>query len=198
VVDPFSARSIAREDQRMLRRQAEFRIAADAVTAVLAEIPEVAAVALFGSLARPLRREVSRFQPYRRRGIELLHEVKDVDLAVWVTRTDRLNGLRRASAGAVGQLFRERGIGVADHQIELFLFEPGTGRYLGRVCHFGTCPKDHRDCLAESCGRDRFLKQMDGFELWPDALAPERTVPLFDRIAGIIAHTADLPVGSGM
>jgi len=47
----------------------------------------VRAIALFGSVARPLAREVPRFQPYRGLGIELLHERKDVDLAVWLDHT---------------------------------------------------------------------------------------------------------------
>ena len=189
-----SARSIAEEDRSQLRRQQQFRLAADAVTAALADIPEVEAVVLFGSLARPLHREVPRFQPYHRHRIPLLHEVKDVDLAVWVARLDRLDGLRRALNQAVGQLYREHGLGVANHQVELFLFEPGTDRYLGRVCHFRTCPKGHRDCRAENCGREPFLKQMDGFQLWPDALAPERTVRLFDRATGTMRRAAEMAV----
>src|SRR4051794_32775510 len=94
----------------------------------------------------------------------------------------------------VGQLYRERGVGVANHQVEFFLFEPGTDRCLGRVCHFRICPKGHHDCWAENCGREPFLKQMDGFQLWPDALAQERTVQLFDRRTGTICRAAEMPV----
>jgi hypothetical protein len=50
----------------MLARQAAFRRAADAIAADLARIPAVRAIALFGSLARPLGREVPRFQPFKR------------------------------------------------------------------------------------------------------------------------------------
>jgi hypothetical protein len=55
-------------------RQDQFRRAADSIAADLAQREEVRAVTLFGSLARPLVREVPRFQPFKRHGIEILHE----------------------------------------------------------------------------------------------------------------------------
>ena len=67
------------------------------MTSRFALFAEVQRVALFGSVARPLAREVPRFQSYRRLGIELLHECKDVDLAVWITD---LAGLRDLGLGA--------------------------------------------------------------------------------------------------
>jgi predicted nucleotidyltransferase len=75
-------REIAEQDQSLLLRQQNFRHAADAVAAALAQFPEVRAIALFGSVARPLWREVPRFSDYRRHRIEVWHECKDVDLAV--------------------------------------------------------------------------------------------------------------------
>jgi hypothetical protein len=53
---------------------------------------------LFGSVARPLRKKVPRFKEFRRAGIELLYECKDVDLAVWVRDTVALDTLRKAGA----------------------------------------------------------------------------------------------------
>ncbi|MEA2919242.1 MAG: hypothetical protein QOJ15_11323 [Bradyrhizobium sp.] len=97
----------------MRARQAEFRRAADAVAADLAKIGEVRAVALFGSLARPLMREVPRFQPFKRHGIEILHECGDIDLAVAIDRLDNLATLNRARSRAVNNLLRETGIGVS-------------------------------------------------------------------------------------
>lgn len=70
---------LAEQDRFLLLRHHSFR-AADAVTASFVSLAEVQRVALLGSVARPLRREVPRFQPFRRLGIELLHECKDVDL----------------------------------------------------------------------------------------------------------------------
>ena len=177
-------RQVEEADQLQLRRHAEFRLAADLVAAALAKLPEVTAIALFGSVARPLWREVPRFQPFRRHGVEVLHECKDVDLAVWTDRLDGLRAFARARSDALKRLLAERNIGVAHHQVELFLFEPGSNAYLGRLCGFNACPKGHRDCDTPGCGRDPFLKQMEGFVLWPDALAEDRVVRLWDREQG--------------
>ena len=82
-----SAKKIAEQNRCMLKRQHDFRHAADAVVRALSEFPEIVRIALFGSVARPLVREVPRFM---RHGIEVYHECKDVDLAVWIDTTDRL------------------------------------------------------------------------------------------------------------
>ncbi len=95
-----SSREIALEDELQLKRQRDFRAAADAVAAALTSFAEVEKIALFGSAARPLLREVPRFQPFRQFGVELLHECKDADLAVWLSCTDRLRGLGRARSQA--------------------------------------------------------------------------------------------------
>ncbi len=179
----------------MLARQAAFRRAADAITAAFMKAPEVRAVTLFGSVARPLTRNVPRFQPFRAFGIEILHECKDVDLAVWIDRLDTLAALNRARSRALGELFAGGGPGVAHHQADIFLFEPQTDHYLGRLCYFGQCPKGKSDCLTPGCGRAPFLKQHEDFALYPDALAPNRAVPLFDRATGLSRRAADLDAG---
>jgi hypothetical protein len=117
-----SRRDIAEEDRLQLKQQRDFRVAADAAAAALASFPEVQKIALFGSVARPLVREVPRFQPYRRLGIEVLHECSDVDLAVWLTSVDRLRELGRARSQATSRLFDSVGVGVAHHQVDVFLF----------------------------------------------------------------------------
>jgi len=155
----------------MLARQASFRRAAEVVTAELAMVPEVRAITLFGSVARPLEREVPRFQPFRHHRIEVLHECKDIDLAVWIDRFDHLAALNRARSRAVADLFRDAGIGVAHHQVEIFLFRQGWHDYRGRLCTFGQCPKGKVECLTPGCGRELFLKQHAGFVLAPDAVA---------------------------
>lgn len=91
-------------------------------------------MALFGSVARPLTREVPRFQPYRRLGIEQLHECKDVDLAVWITDLACLSDLGRARNQAVSQVAPAAGPGVAHHQVDIFLFDFASDTYLGRLC----------------------------------------------------------------
>jgi hypothetical protein len=112
---------IAAQDRQMLDRQAQFRLAADAVTAALARVPEVEAVVLIGSVARPLWREVPRFQSFRHWDIPVWHECKDVDLAVWLDRLDRLQTLNRARSMALHELFKGKQIGVAHHQVEIFI-----------------------------------------------------------------------------
>jgi hypothetical protein len=185
-------RQIAEEDQRMLARQAALRRAADAIATDLAKITAVRAIALFGSLARPLVREVPRFQPFRRLRIEIVHECGDIDLAIAVDRLDNLASLNRARGRAVNDMFERAGIGVAHHQVDIFLFDEGWNDYLGRLCTFGECPKGKVECLTPGCGRERFLKQHEGFVLDPGALAADRAVPLFERGRGFLGRAADI------
>jgi len=186
-----SRRDIAEEDRLQLKQQRDFRVAADAVVAALARFPEVQKIALFGSVARPLVREVPRFQPYRRLGIEVLHECSDVDLAVWLTSVDRLRELGRARSQATSRLFDLVGVGVAHHQVDVFLLAVSDGRYLGRLCSFATCPKGKPDCSVPGCGATPFLKQHKGFVFATDAL--DNAVILFDRQSGARAMAVALP-----
>ncbi len=183
---------IATDEARMVERQRRFRVAADVVTAALARFAEVEAVALIGSVARPLRREVPRFAPYRRLGLPIAHECGDVDLAVWVSGVDGLGVLRKARVQALAALLAPQTSGIADHEVEVFLLEAGTGRYLGRLCLYRACPAGKRNCAAVGCGAAAFLQQHDGFSFWPDALAG--AVRLFDRAAGgIVGRAVELP-----
>jgi predicted nucleotidyltransferase len=166
---------IDEQDGYARRRHAEFRRAAEAVAAAFARRPEVRSVRLFGSVARPPRTTRTR------RGWEMLHHSKDVDLAVWVDGLDDLAGLNAARSRAVSRLFRETGVGVAHHQLDVFLFEPGSDRYLGRLCSFAVCPKGKPECLTPGCGREPLLRQHEDFTFDPDALTEDRVVRLFDR-----------------
>lgn len=190
--DP-TRKEIAEEDAILLRRQAEFRLAADAVAGAFAAFPEVAAIALFGSVAQPLRREVPRFRQYRRAGIELWHECKDVDLAVWIDKIDNLEAVAKAERRAIRRFYEETGIGVAHHQVDTFLIEPGSNRYLGRLCWYNQCPKGKRDCLVPGCGQVKFLKQHEDFTLYVDALAEERIIRLYDRATGSLRKAPPVP-----
>lgn len=172
---------IAEQDRLLLRRQQEFRAAADYVAAALARLQTVDRVALFGSVARPLRKEVPRFKRFRRAGVAVWHECKDVDLAVWLTDVSALKTLQRARGQALNALFDEAGIGVAHHQVDVFLLETGSDRYLGRLCHFGTCPKAKPECRVPGCGKALFLRQHEEFALDPRSLDPPGCVLLFDR-----------------
>ncbi|MDQ2802354.1 MAG: hypothetical protein M3Y41_06610 [Pseudomonadota bacterium] len=185
--------AIAEQDRHMLERQANFRLAADMVTVAFARFVEVAAVALIGSVARPLWREVPRFSPFRRLEIPIWHECKDVDLALWLEQLDGLPALNRARGDAVRRLWGERQVGVAHHQVEVFILRAGSNDYLGRLCTFSQCPKGKRECLVPGCGRHLFLRQHDGFNFWPDALDEDRIMRLYERQRGVLRRAADTP-----
>jgi hypothetical protein len=172
---------IQEEDRLLLRRQESFRAGADYVAFAFARLPCVERVVLIGSVAQPLRREVPRFRKFRRAGVALWHDCKDVDLAVWVADTGQLESLRKALGRAVNALFAEIETGVAHHQVDVFLLEPATDRYLGRLCHFGTCPKGKPECHVPGCGASPFLRQHDDFVFDPRSLDPVRSIVLFDR-----------------
>ncbi len=168
---------------------------ADRLTAALAQCGDVEAIALIGSVARPLPREVPRFAPYKQLRLAIAHECKDVDLAVWVSRVDGLDQLRRARGRVIKDIVADRGFGPAVHEIEVFLLEPEKNRYLGRLCYFRECPAAKRDCLAAGCGQHQFLKQQDDFSFWPHTVHESNSIRLYDRSGGgIIAKAADLPL----
>ncbi len=189
----LSPEGIAEANRHLVERQAIFRRAADLTTAVLAGFDEVVAVALFGSAARPLWKEVPRFSTYRRAGIALWHECADLDIAIWLSRLDRLREMRRHVNRALPPIFEETGIGVASHQLDIFVLEPGSDRYLGRLCEFKACPANKSPCLVPGCGATPFLQQHQGFVLQPNALNPARAIRLFDRTTGETRHAVDLP-----
>jgi len=164
----------------MLRRQRDFRAAAEYVAEALARLPVVRKIVLFGSVVAPLKKEVPRFREYRRAEIEVWHECWDADLAVWTSDLASLRSLQQARSQALNDLLTEKSIGVAHHQVEIFLMEPGTDRYLGRLCCFGACPKGKPECVVPGCGSVKFLKRHAGFILHSDALAPSRAVLLYD------------------
>lgn len=183
--DPFAEpteKDIRETNRSLKRRQGEFRRAAELVTQELSKVSCVQKVVLFGSVARPLQKEIPRFREYRRHRIAVWHECKDVDLAVWVTDLDNLKSLQRARSRALNMLLETDGIGVAHHQVDMFLMEPGSDSLVGWLCSFGQCPKrGNRHCIAGVCGRKLFLKQYQDFVFRPDSLAPEKSVVLFAR-----------------
>ena len=67
---------IAEQDRYQLARQREFRMAADVVCDAWAGFAEVEAVAVIGSVAKRLWKEVPRFREFRREGIEVLPELR--------------------------------------------------------------------------------------------------------------------------
>ena len=169
-------------NQRMQRRQWEFRRAADVVAQELSEFAQVQKVVLFGSVAVPLTKELPRFREYQNAQIALWHECMDVDLAIWLSDFDHLRALQHARSCALNELLETEETGVAHHQVEMFLMEARRDRYLGRLCPYGQCPNARRrDCSVTGCGQKRFLRQHEGFVFQPESLAPGKSVVLFDR-----------------
>ena len=120
------------QNRYLLQQQHDFRRAADIITDALMIFEEIEAIAVIGSVAKPLWKEIPRFSEFRRAGIEVWHECKDLDLAVWISSQHRLGAIRRARDVALRQAC-EAGTGpsTASHQAEIFLIEPGTDRHLG-------------------------------------------------------------------
>jgi hypothetical protein len=176
VADAHERGRLNADDRYTLRRYDELRAAAEYVSRAFAVVPAVIRVALFGSVASSLRIEGAR----RRRGGQI-HVPKDVDLAVWLDGPVDLNQLRVLCGRAVHQLWQEKAIGIAHHQVDVFLLD-ATGKYQGRLCHFNQCPKHKPQCQAKRCGEVPFLQQHDGFVF--DAgvsLGPGRIAVLYER-----------------
>ncbi len=167
------------EDIRVLARREVFRLAAQMVARELSALACVQRVVLIGSVAAPPVRERRR----RRRGssTQTWHEPKDVDLAVWLTSFDDLTALRRARSRAVAHLLEATDLGVAHHQVDMFLIESPSNEYRGVLCIFGECPKGKRDCSVDRCGEKPFLRQFEDFRFRLQALDPGRTLVLFER-----------------
>lgn len=177
----------------MLLRQREFRIAADVVTDAWMSFPDVQAVAVIGSVAKALWKEVPRFSEFRRRGIEVWHECRDLDLALWIDSQRQLDQLRRAASRALHAAFEQgAGTSVVAHQLDIFLIEPGTDRYVGRLCEFKACPAAKRDCAAPGCGTIPFNKVIADFKPRTDLLEPATYAMLYERGRGRLRSALEL------
>jgi hypothetical protein len=186
---------IEKQNRYLLERQRQFRIAADVVAEAWVGFAEVEAIAVIGSVAKILWKEVPRFREFRRAGIEVWHECKDLDLALWLASRDRLGELRRALAHALLQAYRTgRGISFVPHEIDVFLFAPISNEYLGRLCRFNQCPKGKVDCAAPGCGEIPFNKVIDGFSPRDDLLAGAEQAMLYRKGAGRLRSALDLPM----
>ena len=194
----LTSEGIERQNSMLLWRYRNFRSVADLVVKAWRDNLNVEAVSLVGSVARSPWKEVPRFQPYRRERIELWHECGDLDLAVWLHSTSDLDGLRKAKNQAASSFRDELGGGVAGHQVEVFLLDSKTTKFLGRLCEFNRCPKPRKmECLVPGCGIKPFLRKVQGFQWRPETIAEERSVRLFDRSTGFVGQASSLPLPLG-
>jgi hypothetical protein len=185
---------IEEQNRYQINCQRQFQLAADVVTDAWMAYPEVQAVAVIGSVTKPLRKEIPRFSEFRRAGIEVWHECRDLDLALWVDSQHRLGDLRRAGDRALREAC-ERGVGmsVASHQVDVFLFDTTNDLYLGRLCQFNVCPKGKPDCFVPGCGAIPFNRHIAEFMPRADFLAPARYAMLYRRGEGRLRSALDLP-----
>jgi hypothetical protein len=183
---PVSAGEIAQENKFMLKRRDAFRRVAEMVATGWSKLPFVQRAVLFGSVAAPLTKEVPRFRRLRRAHAAIYHECQDVDLAVWVKDLTQLRALKRAVSDATNifnQLICHQELlpGVAHHQVDVFVFEPGTNRYRGRLCTYGQCPKGKPECEVPGCGAQPFLQLYEDFEIHPRVFTERPCVVFFER-----------------
>jgi hypothetical protein len=186
---------IDEQNRYLLEQQRQFRKAADVVTDAWATFTEVRAVAVIGSVAKPLWKEIPRFREFRRAGIEVWHECRDLDLALWIDSQERLGELRRAGNVALKDAYLAgAGTSVVGHQLDVFLFEPESDRYLGRLCSFNQCPKGNKlDCFVAGCGTIPFNKRIAEFTPHADLLLPAQYAMLYERGTGRLRSALDLP-----
>lgn len=113
---------------------------------------------------------------------------------MWISSLDRLGELRRARDLALRDAYaRGTGVSVVGHEVDVFLIEPGSDRYFGRLCNFNACPKGKRDCLAPGCGDVPFNRQIEGFPQRPDMLDGAGQAMIFRHGQGRIRSAVDLP-----
>ncbi len=175
---------IAQEDRYNRERNRHLRDIADWIAGAMATVPGVERIVLFGSVARPPTMTVPHARRLRRFGIQITRKCGDLDLAVEMSDLTCLRALQRARNTTVGEYLRATDYGIAQHMIDVFIIEPGTGNYLGRLCQFNRCPNPGKwECYVPSCGETRHLQQHADFTLEADALSPDRSVVLFDRQA---------------
>ena len=177
-----SRADIESQNEYLLKTQRDFRLAAEFVATAMSENGRVEKIVLFGSVANGIEKEIPRFTEYRREGIAVWHECRDVDIAVWVNSLEDLKLLRRAKIEGLKMAAQVKSITVADHQVDVFVMEAKTDCYLGRLCIYGKCPKAKKiKCMAPGCGNPPFLQQMPDFRFDTKCLEDDVSVVLFQR-----------------
>jgi len=182
---PVSTGEIDDDDARMLRRRDCFRRFAELFANAAAKLDFVQSITLFGSVAAPLEKEIPRHARLRRARVEIWHECKDIDLAIWVSDLTRLRELKRVVSDT-SNLWQtiahaEHLPGIPHHQVDVFIMEPGSDRYRGNLCHYGQCPKGKPECAVAGCGAQPFLRLYADFAFNPRAPFGPHAVVLFAR-----------------
>ncbi len=181
-----SSAHLREQDQLALRKQARYREAAERIGYVASQVEWIDRLELFGSVAESLPRDKPRF---RWRDARFpLHEVANINLAVWVTDLSQLDVLRHLISDLLQLMSIEKPMepGVPHYAIDLFIMQAHDShyryRYRGRLCHYGKCPRmDKEACLTPGCGAQPFLLQLKNFEFNYLKVFDRNAVVLFDR-----------------
>jgi hypothetical protein len=155
--------AVARTNRELQERYGHFKAAAERIAGDFSQLPFVKRIVLFGSVARPL---FAVNGPCMAGGDDtpaVLHKCRDIDMAVWVSRTDRLNELRLRLDDTLRRYTQEKKYGVAHHQADIYIFEDSADAYVGRLCIFSQCPKGKYVCKIQGCGKPPFLRRFEDF-----------------------------------
>ena len=191
--EPPGDADIDEQNTRMLRRQRLFRWAAQLIANFWSTLPDVQKVAAFGAVSQPLRKQIPRFEKFRRHGIKVLHECADLDLAVWVSGFDNLKKFKNEMANALAFVQDTPYGGVAHHQVDVHLIDFASGDYRGRQCIFGQCPKEGKhECLVPRCGDKPFLQQFSQFHFNRAGFEAESKVLLFERASRFLVEMPEI------
>lgn len=176
---------IHRANQESLRRRDNFMCAAKYVAMEFSRIAAVQRVVLFGSVSAPPYKE-SYFRALNENtGAEVYHSCADIDLAVWIDDMQSIVDLRRARMNALSRLMSEKGIGVAHHQLDVFILNKRDDCYLGRLCIFRKCPAGKYVCGVDGCGTPNYLRIHEGFTFYMSTMESSYPKCLFERPVAI-------------
>ncbi|HLJ49394.1 MAG TPA: hypothetical protein VKU01_25450 [Bryobacteraceae bacterium] len=112
-----------------------------------------------------------------------------LDLAIWLSDFSQLKNLKNEMARGLALTQDTDDGGVAHHLVEVYLFEAASGEYRGKLCGFGKCPeKGKRECDVPGCGKQPFLRQIQGYRFDPAWFAIVPKVVLFDRAGNFLVR----------
>ena len=95
-------------------------------------------------------------------------QMKDVDLAIWISSTDELGLIRKALGMPMKEYISSGKFGVSNNEFDIFLLDAGINKYLGNLCRYATCPKGKDDCNVRGCGKVPHLQKFKQFVLFPE------------------------------
>ena len=179
--EDYRQRLIAGENIRMLHRRDEFRRVGEAVAQRLAEVPAVRRIVLFGSTVGQLRKELPRSGRFRRAGIEVWHECRNVNLAVWLDDLEYTQTLQQTRRSAVVEALARKKLDLDEQHVDIMLMQ-GEDECLGFLCCFDECPCAGKyDCLMTGCGATPRVRPLRGRQFHIERVPADRKTTLYER-----------------